>query len=144
MNTWIEQNAVKAVIPNKGGLQKMIPVDKLTELFSKEGEELARAYAPDDDTESQLERLAYLEAYNLQQVKIEALRAEYAELKADRDDAAKALYDTIGQRNELQDKVDELNDENAALRAEVERLRNRLRQLQDDYDDLDLMNTIIK
>jgi hypothetical protein len=99
MNTWINQNkqqlfeiemgSVIQVFDGSVTAREAIPVDKLTELFSKEGEELAREMYPakqgipflcDTSDVDMFRREGFLEAYNLQEVKIEALKKEVEEL----------------------------------------------------------------
>jgi hypothetical protein len=103
MNTWIEQNQVCYSSGNGQG-EWAIPVSALEELKSKSGEQLAREmaekvyphhYLDRDNPRRDLDDLAktehkrkkfirgFMEAYIIQQVKIEALMAEVERLNAE-------------------------------------------------------------
>jgi hypothetical protein len=95
MNNWINANKIKLYSCSEAfarecnlQLVEAIPVSALEELFSKSGEQLAREMFPytEDDFSwiTDCRRSDFLEAYNLQEVKI-------AELKKERD----AYYDEL-------------------------------------------------
>ena len=102
MNNWIQANKktlqefrkVDGYWGYKYYEVEAIPVSSLEELFSKDGEQLAREMYPVDmdiKTFRELERQyinqidcqrAFLEAYNLQEVKIAELKKEVEELRS--------------------------------------------------------------
>jgi hypothetical protein len=116
MNNWIEQNKEKFSSGTnefgESGYIEALPVYKLKQLFSKDGEQLAREMYPVvslTDAFNLARREGFLEAYNLQQVKIEALKKE-------RD----AYYDQLH-----------------AKRIEVEELREQIAFLENEIDEND-------
>lgn len=80
MNNWINANKIKLYSCSEAfarecnlQLVEAIPVSSLEELFSKSGEQLAREMYPDHiGYTKEYRREAFLEAYNLQQVKIDS------------------------------------------------------------------------
>jgi trimethylamine:corrinoid methyltransferase-like protein len=110
MNNWIKAHKKYCADVDYKGEQvafEAIPVSALEELFSKDGEQLAREMYPWNDIPemdeknpewwkehgkqievfqnniiNKLQSKAFLEAYNIQEVKMQALKKEVEELKA--------------------------------------------------------------
>jgi len=95
MNNWIEQNKKKYKRNSVRycNVEYAIPVSALEELFSKDGEQLAREtnpYAQSDKSWQEMTQWmmynqynkVFLEAYNLQEVKIAELKKEVEELRS--------------------------------------------------------------
>jgi hypothetical protein len=108
MNNWVNQHKVKVLAEHDPywGEDKSfeaVPVSALEELFSKDGEQLAREMYPTFPItypgsearhyNSLAKQEGFLEAYNLQQVKIDALKEE----NEGKDLQIDALTDTIAQ-----------------------------------------------
>lgn len=92
MNNWINANKIKLYSCSEAfarecnlQLVEAIPVSALEELFSKDGEQLAREMYPDvvgiGYGINSAKRSGFFEAYNIQEVKIAELKKEVEELR---------------------------------------------------------------
>ena len=122
MNNWLKAHKKKVIelAPNQM-IFEAIPISALLELTSKSGEQLARDYAVSMGFKLELASGAdimrsFLEAYNLQQVKIEALKKErdayYDELHAKRIEVEELRDAVVKFQAELFEAVNNPNYEN--------------------------------
>ena len=146
MNNWIEQNKKKYKRNSVRycNVEYAIPVSALLELFSKDGEQLARDYAVAMGFKLELASggdimRSFIEAYNLQEVKIASLRTDlekandlFNSIKIPFDvDEMRSNYDRMAEENgqmlvncaNWKRELAAKDAENEALKKEVEKLQ---------------------